>query len=64
MLTSCYSKIWSQFISIVGEFFKNKKMQKIKSKKEIYLICFMDFVWAADPTLDTDRPTLMAGLIP
>ena len=24
----------------------------------------MDLVWAADPTLDTDRPTLMAGLIP
>ena len=26
--------------------------------------CFMDLVWAAEPTLDTDRPTLMAGLIP
>ena len=26
--------------------------------------CFMDFVWAADPTRDTDRPTLMAGRIP
>ena len=24
----------------------------------------MDFVWAADPTRDTDRPTLMAGRIP
>ena len=24
----------------------------------------MDLVWAADPTLDTDRPALMAGLIP
>ena len=24
----------------------------------------MDLVWAAEPTRDTDRPTLMAGLIP
>jgi hypothetical protein len=26
--------------------------------------CFMDLVWAADPTRDTDRPTLIAGRIP
>ena len=26
--------------------------------------CFMDLVWAADPTRDTDKPTLMAGRIP
>ena len=25
---------------------------------------FMALVWAADPTLDTDSPTLTAGLIP
>ena len=25
---------------------------------------FMAFVWAEDPTLDTDNPTLIAGLIP
>ena len=28
------------------------------------ITCFMDFVWAADPTRDTDKPTLMAGRIP
>lgn len=28
------------------------------------LTCFMALVWAADPTLDTDRPTLIAGRIP
>ena len=26
--------------------------------------CFMDLVWAAEPTRDTDRPTLIAGRIP
>ena len=26
--------------------------------------CFMALIWAADPTLETDRPTLIAGLIP
>merc|ERR1712107_315241 len=26
--------------------------------------CFMDLVWAAEPTRDTERPTLMAGRIP
>lgn len=25
---------------------------------------FMALIWAADPTLDTDKPTLIAGLIP
>lgn len=25
---------------------------------------FIALIWAADPTLDTDRPTLIAGLIP
>lgn len=26
--------------------------------------CFMALVWAADPTLLTDKPTLIAGRIP
>jgi len=26
--------------------------------------CFIALIWAADPTLDTERPTLIAGLIP
>jgi hypothetical protein len=26
--------------------------------------CFMALIWAAEPTLLTDRPTLIAGLIP
>jgi len=26
--------------------------------------CFMALIWAADPTLETERPTLIAGLIP
>jgi len=25
---------------------------------------FIALIWAADPTLDTDKPTLIAGLIP
>ena len=42
---------------------KNKYYKKEKSGMSQYT-CFMALVWAADPTLLTDKPTLIAGRIP
>lgn len=39
-------------------------MSKLKKEIKPDVTCFMALVWAAEPTLDTDRPTLMAGRIP
>ena len=42
---------------------KNNYYKKEKSGMSQYT-CFMALVWAADPTLLTDKPTLIAGRIP
>ena len=37
----------------------------LKNKKvDVLGTCFMALIWAAEPTLLTDRPTLMAGRMP
>lgn len=36
----------------------------LKRPDERHGTCFIALVWAAEPTRDTDRPTLMAGRIP
>ena len=58
-----------EFLSVIGSpespgFFRVCNGYVLYFKYLQIKTCFMDFVWAADPTRDTDRPTLMAGRIP
>ena len=43
---------------------KNNYYKKEKKSGMSQYTCFMALVWAADPTLLTDKPTLIAGRIP
>ena len=51
-------------IKAVNEMIDNYKSKGVKVRLSVPETCFVAFICAAPPTLDTERPTLIAGLIP